>query len=251
MNADPLVVIQEDIFSEAASRFVRACSDSVLDREIFQIALSGGLTPKALYKALAKPPYIDAVDWESVEVFFGDERNVAPDHNDSNYLMARRTILDHVPLVASQIHRMPCEGHDLPHAAVAYESLLRKRLIPDESNVKALDLVLLGLGEDGHTASLFPDSPALDETEKWVAPNLNAATGEERLTLTYPAINTARNVWFLVTGKDKAGIVAAVLSGKGDAYPASRVDPESGELVWLLDGEAASEIPPGLLEKLT
>ncbi len=242
MNAEQQVISHEDIVTEAAGRFVRACNDSVRERDIFQVALAGGSTPKALYKALAKPPYIDAVDWESSEVFFGDERNVQPQHEDSNYRMVSRCLLDHVPLVASQIHRMPGEGPDLERSAEGYEGVLRKRLIPDEEGVKAFGLVLLGLGPEGHTVSLFPGSPALEEQERWVVACRDPHEDEMRLSLTLKAINQARRVWFLVTGEEKAGVVASVLNGGGEGLPASRVDPTEGELLWLLDPAAASEL---------
>ncbi len=251
MNQEPRIVVKEDIITEAAGRFVRTCSNYVRDRDIFQVALSGGDTPKRLYTALAQPPFIDAVDWEGVEVFFGDERNVPPNHEDSNYRMACRKLLDHVPLVVSQIHPMPGADNDLERAARAYENTVKRCLIPDYDNVKAFDLVLLGLTEDGSTASLFPNSPALQEKERLVVATENPETKDKRLSLTFGAINSARNVWFLVTGKDKAGIVNAVLSGKGDSYPAGMVDPEYGEHLWLLDPDAASEVDPELLSHLT
>ena len=141
--------------------------------------------------------------------------------------------------------------NDLERAAGAYENTVKKCLIPDYDDVKAFDLVLLGLTDDGSTASLFPDSPALQEKERWIVATENPETKDKRLTLTFSAINSARNIWFLVTGKDKAGIVNDVLSGKGDSYPAGMVDPEYGNHLWFLDPDAASGLDPELLSHLS
>ncbi len=185
----------------------------------FTIALSGGSTPKALYRALALSPLID---WKKVELFFGDERPVPPDHADANFKMVKDALLDHVKV---QAHRMPADTGD----AAAYEQLLRARLKDG-----IFDLVLLGLGNDGHTASLFPGGSAVDETQRWVVMNDAPA----RMSITLPVINAAKRVWVLV-GADKADIVART-AGVPGPLPIQRVAP-AGELVWwTVQGSAAS-----------
>lgn len=174
------------------------------------IALSGGSTPKALYESLALSPLID---WKKVELFFGDERPVPPDHADSNYRMVKQALLDHVKVVA---HRMPADTGD----AAAYEQLLRTRL-----KGQPLDLVLLGIGNDGHTASLFPGGSAVGETQRWVVMN----DTPQRMSMTLPLINAAKRVWILA-GADKAGIVART-RGLAGPLPIQQVRP-AGELVW-------------------
>jgi len=195
----------------------------------FRVALAGGSTPAACYRLLGNVRRTD-VDWARVEIFFGDERCVPPDHADSNYGMARRTLLDLVPIPVTQLHRM--RGEDEPHAAArAYEDVMRAALGTDP-----LDLVLLGMGADGHTASLFPGTAALDETEAWVVANRVPQMGVDRLTLTFPVLSAAKRVVVNVTGAEKAARLAEVLTG-GD-LPINRVRPAGGCL-WLIDEAAA------------
>ncbi|MBV9077611.1 MAG: 6-phosphogluconolactonase, partial [Methylobacteriaceae bacterium] len=201
------------------------------------VALSGGSTPRALYAELALEPLRSAVPWERVHWFWGDERFVPADHPDSNARMARAAFLDHVPAPPENIHPVPTDGASPAEAAGRYAAELARvygadRLDPGRP---LFEIVLLGLGRDGHTASLFPGSPALAERERWAA----AATspdGLARITLTYPALESARAVAFLVAGPDKADILRGVLSGDSDA-PAARLRP-AGSLTWFVD-EAA------------
>lgn len=198
------------------------------------MALAGGSTPEATYRLLARD-YADRIDWSRVHVFFGDERTVPPEYEDSNYRMAREALLDHVPV--GGVHRMRGE---LPpaEAARAYEEELREFFGPGE--VPGFDLILLGIGEDGHTASLFPNTPALDVTDRWVVENPVEKLDTVRLTLTAPAINAARAVVFLVAGEGKAGALREILEGGADPrdYPAKLVQPAGGA-TWMVDRAAA------------
>lgn len=227
-----------DDVADAAAQFVVDCAaDAIAARGRFTLALSGGSTPRPLYEWLATDEGRDQIDWARVHLFWGDERGVPPDHADSNYRLARETLLDHVPIPAAQIHRI--HGEDDPEtAASAYEQTLR------ELSADGLDLVLLGLGRDGHTASLFPNRPAGRETSRWVVADQDP-TGRARITLTPPAINAARTVAFIVTGADKALVLQAVREGPvaPDLLPAQRIGPPHGRLVWIVDHAAGTGIP--------
>jgi 6-phosphogluconolactonase len=201
----------------------------------FTVALAGGSTPKRLYEMLAAPPFRDRVRWTAVECFFGDERAVPPEHPDSNYGMARRALLDRVPCTA---HRMAAERDD----AEGYARLLGERIAKRRGGMPVLDLVLLGMGDDGHTASLFPGTAALHERERSVVMNDVPQLHTRRMTLTYPVLNAAERVWMLIAGAGKRARVAECLAAR-DAqpppYPILGVRPVAGELVWHLDRAAA------------
>jgi 6-phosphogluconolactonase len=201
------------------------------------IALSGGSTPKRLYETLAVPPFANEIDWSGVELFFGDERCVPPDHADSNYGMTVKALLSKIPAVKA--HRMEADAG----AADAYEALVRKRVAYGVDGIPAFDVVLLGMGPDGHTASLFPGTRALDETEHLVVMNEVPQLGTRRMTFTYPLLNAARRVWVLIAGADKKEMVSKCLAaadepGAAKRWPILGVRPRAGELVWWLD-EAA------------
>lgn len=232
--ADPAQVA-----AAAAAQFVALAHDAVAARGTFAVALSGGSTPKALYTLLAVEPYATQVAWEAVHLFWGDERMVPPDHPQSNYRLACETLINHVPLPDANIHRMPGEARPAA-AALAYEQLLRAFF----GEQPRFDLVLLGMGEDGHTASLFPGTAALAEEARWVVANHVPQLDTWRLTLTLPAINAAAHVTFLVTGASKAAPLAVVLNGgtEGKRLPAGCVAPSDGHLFWLLDEAAASAL---------
>jgi 6-phosphogluconolactonase len=207
--------------------------------DVFRMALSGGNTPRLLYRRLASPDYHNRIEWRRVELFWGDERFVP--HNDprSNYRMARETLLAHAPVLIDHVHPIPTDG-DPDHAARKYEGLL-KGIYGAETFSQSrplFDVVLLGLGDDGHTASLFPGSPVLEERTHWVC----AVEGkdEPRITLTYPALQSARAVVFLVTGADKADIVRRVCS-RDMALPAARLKAR-GDVLWFIDRAAASAL---------
>ena len=225
-----------EIASAAARDFAARADEAIDERGRFAVALAGGSTPKATYEALARD-YADKLDWSRVHVFFGDERTVPPDHEDSNYRMAQRALLSRVPV--GGVHRM--RGESPPaEAATAYEEELRGYFGSDGS--PGLDLILLGLGEDGHTASLFPETSALDVADRWVVANPVLKLETTRLTLTVPVINAAKAVTFLVAGEGKAGALREILEGDAAprAYPAKFVNPESGVLTWMVDRAAAS-----------
>jgi 6-phosphogluconolactonase len=204
---------------------IRAAADLFTARAPRSIALAGGSTPKELYGLLASEDYRDRTDWDGVAVFFGDERAVPPNHPDSNYGMARKSLLDLVPTDPDLVHRLEADDDDLEAAADRYSQLLPTRL----------DLVLLGMGTDGHTASLFPGSDALDEVERRCVPAL-APNGSRRLTLTYPTINAAHHVLFLALGGSKREPLARIRAG--EPLPAGRVAPSDGDVTWIVDAAA-------------
>jgi 6-phosphogluconolactonase len=228
----------EELEAAAARDFVARAEAIISERGRFAVVLAGGSTPKDTYEALVQD-YAHRLDWSRVHVFFGDERTVPPHHEDSNYRMARETLLAHVRV--GSVHRMRCELAPA-EAAENYEEQLRSFFGPSEQPPR-FDLILLGLGKDGHTASLFPETAALDVTDRWVVANPVLKLETARLTLTIPVINAARAVTFLVAGEDKAKALREVLEGDADprAYPAKLIRPE-GELAWMVDRAAASLI---------
>lgn len=229
--------------AEAAQRFVALAKESIADHGRFRVALSGGSTPKLLHQILARD-YHDAVDWGLVEVFWGDERFVAPDHPDSCYLMARETLLDHVPIPAANIYIMPTVGDTPENSANSYGETLKAVFGQEHPR---FDLIFLGMGPDGHTASLFPHQPeVVAPSEALVAPVHNSPKPPPtRLTLTYRVINNAANIIFLVGGADKAPAVREVLYGAANVaeYPSQGIKPSIGKLTWLLDTAAAADLP--------
>jgi 6-phosphogluconolactonase len=237
---------------EAAQRFAQAAGDVINSRGTFVIALSGGTTPRSLYAQLAGPLYASSVPWPLVQVLWGDERCVPPDHAASNYRMAREALLDHVPIPAANVHRI--RGEDNPVAAArAYEQELRSLLgtpqgPPRDTPEARIDLVLLGLGDDGHTASLFPGAPLVTDGAPWVIAHRTHTEPPWRVTLTPVIINAAAEILFLVSGAGKAPIVQRVLEGplRPDELPAQLIAPAHGRVHWLLDAAAARD-----LERLT
>ncbi len=206
------------------------------------LGLSGGSTPHRLYARLASPPFRSRIEWARVHVFWGDERCLSPDHPDSNYRVAHESLLSKVSIPPQQIHRMRGEDPDLDRAAEVYEHELRRvfDLTPNER--PRFDLILLGLGTDGHTASLFPGSPALDETTRLTVAVHAAPPPAPRLTLTLPVLNAAARVIFLVSGEEKAEVLRRVLQGGASPdRPASLIRPADGPL-WLVDRAAAAAL---------
>lgn len=227
------------LLQAAASWIVNIGAAAVAAHGRFDLALAGGATPAPLYRALAAEPYVGQIDWRAVHVFWGDERCVPPQHADSNYRMARETLLDHVPIREQHIHRI--HGEDDPaQAALAYARALRAHF----GGPPRLDLALLGLGADGHTASLFPHTPALAERRRLAAAVYAAQRDSWRVTLTYPTLNAAAQVIFLVSGIDKADTLRAVLEGPHRPLdlPAQGIRPRSGRLLWLADDAAAARL---------
>lgn len=226
-----------------ASKFVKAIiGESVQRQGSCYVALSGGTTPRGLYLRLAADGVSGDVPWQNVEVFLGDERDVPHDDIESNFRMAQRSLLDHVPIDLMHVHPMRADAEDLEAAAAEYEQTIRRIVPGDEQDVPRFDLVLLGTGIDGHTASLFPDTDALAEAERLVVSCFVPVLGRSRMTVTYPLINAARNVMLIVTGSDKAETVACLLGSDAEArrkLPVSGVQPTAGSYKIILDAEAA------------
>lgn len=239
MKADlEILKSHEDMCHRAAELFGSIAKESMGQRGNFTVALAGGSTPAGLYIRLHAPPYELDVEWAKTQIFFSDERCVGPEDSSSNYRMAREALLQRVYMdEAKNVHRI--KGELGPEEAAAdYEAVLAKAL---GGGMPVFDLVLLGIGVDGHTASLFPGGAALEVTDRPVAPVTE--TEMKRVTLTLPVINSARNVFIMATGSSKAEIVEEVLEGGNPkGLPAGLVDPKAGKLLWLLDTRAASEL---------
>ncbi len=235
---------QEDLF-EAAAQFVVQSLAFQPDRDkTYSVALSGGSTPQRLFARLAADPYRSQVDWSSVLIFWGDERAVPPDHSESNFRMAKENLLDRVPIPSEQIFRIEGE-RPAQEAAVRYEEVLHRAFShKNEEGVPRFDLILLGMGPDGHTASLFPETAVLEERKQWVAAPWVEKFHTHRITLTPPVFNAAKRVLFVVGGLDKDKAAEAVLEGpfQPNRYPAQIVNPGQGDVVWLLGREAASRL---------
>jgi 6-phosphogluconolactonase len=228
----------EEVAQAAAERFVELSSVAIAARERYMAALSGGSTPRLVYQLLASNDYRDRVDWSKTHLFFGDERCVPANDPASNYRMAYETLISKLPIPVENVHPINGEGEAATNAR-AYEEELRTHF-PNFSWPR-FDLVFLGLGDDGHTASLFPGTTALKDQNAWVVANWIDKFGSFRITLTAPAINHAMEIQFLVTGKEKAKILDAVLHGpkKPNTYPAQLILPVNGSLIWLVDKAAA------------
>lgn len=229
------------LFADAAAAFAEVVEEAVAARGRAAVALSGGETPRALYRLLAAEPFLHRLPWPRIHAFWGDERGVPPDHAESNFRLARETLFDHVPLPPENVHRIRGEI-SATAAAQEYEAELQ-RFFAGEAPPR-FDVVWLGLGRDGHTASLFPGSAALAETRRLaVAVPGPSPLLSPRVTLTLPVINRARHLFFLVLGADKSAVLAEVLAGVPQArnLPAERVRPEAGELVFWMDRAAASD----------
>jgi len=246
MGSEPIVTVLDDpaALADTAARLIAdAAAEAIAARGRFTIALAGGATPRATYARLARPPFCDQVEWSRTWVCFGDERAVPPEHPDSNYGMAQATLLSKVPLPAAQVLRIRAEAEDPEAAAAEYATALARVFATRRGELPRFDLVLLGLGVDGHTASLFPGSPVLKEVFRTVAAvHAAAAAIPQRLTLTFPVLNASARVVFLVAGPEKAKVVRAVLVD-GALLPAAMVRPDPGKLVWLLDRGAAALLP--------
>jgi 6-phosphogluconolactonase len=230
----------------AAQLFSDAALKAATDRGIARIAISGGTTPKSMFQLLADPaePFFKQVPWNRIELYWVDERCVPPDHPESNYRMTKEALLSKVPLAAEQVHRM--EGELDPEVAAArYESVIRNTFKLEGAQTPAFDLILLGMGDDGHTASLFPHTEALNEMSHIVVPNHVPQKDSWRITLTWPVINQGREVAFLIEGAGKAQVLHDVFLGpyQPDTYPSQIIRPASGRLTLLLDAAAAAKLP--------
>ncbi|MEK7762113.1 MAG: 6-phosphogluconolactonase [Nitrospirota bacterium] len=234
------------VAAAAAAFVLEVGQEAIRTKGRFFIALSGGTTPETLYRALTSPAFADRFDWSRTTFFFSDERCVPPNDPRSNYALANRTLFTPLKITPSQVYRMAGESRDPPAAAREYEQQLYLATKTPPAVQPSLDLILLGLGEDGHTASLFPGAPALRDHQRLIAATQSPKDPPNRLTMTFAAINRASVILFLVAGAGKAGVVRAILDPKSEAerqFPASLVEPEGGRLVWLLDRAAAAELP--------
>ena len=237
----------EAVARAAAQDLVELERAAIEERGRFCVALSGGSTPRRLYEILAEAPRWAQIDWRRVEFFWGDERAVPPEHPDSNYGVAAAVLLSKIGIAPERIHRMPGELPDPEEAATRYQDEIARVFgTPAEGLPPVFDLVLLGMGPDGHTASLFPYGQPLTERRRWVVGYQVARLGKARITLTPPILNRAAEIRLLVTGADKAAVLREVLSGprEPERLPVQLIVPEAGRLVWLVDRAAASELPP-------
>jgi 6-phosphogluconolactonase len=230
----------EQVSSAATEEVIQISVDAVEKRGLFRIALSGGSTPKTLYSKLATDQDLKKqMPWQNTHFFWSDERTVPPDHPESNYRMVHEAMLKHVPVSETQIHRIHAETEDDNRAAEEYEKEIRQHFNETPPAVPQFDLILLGMGPDGHTASLFPGTEALKEQKRLVVSNWVPKFNTHRITFTVPLINHAANVIFLLCGEDKAATLKAVLEGPYDpeVYPSQLIKPE-GQLIWFVDQAA-------------
>ncbi len=231
----------------AAATIVDHISQSLQTRDVYSMALSGGSTPRRLYSMLANDANLrEQIPWERIHFFWGDERRVPPGHPDSNYLMAYNALLSKVPIPATNIHRIHAGDADADKAAADYEIEIRRFFGIEAGQIPQFNCVLLGMGADGHTASLFPGTSALVETKRLVVANWVKKFQSHRFTLTLPVFNHAAQILFLVSGEDKADTLKAVLEGdsKTTRFPVQLIQPAHGEVTWFLDHSAASRLKP-------
>ncbi|MBM4261588.1 MAG: 6-phosphogluconolactonase [Deltaproteobacteria bacterium] len=233
----------EELSRKAAERFIRLANDAIVRSGRFIVALSGGSTPRALYSLLASPDYNERIPWNKVHLYWGDERCVPPHHPDSNFLMVQETLLANITIPRENFHRIAAEL-DPKVAAADYEEQVRKLFELTPGALPRFDLILLGLGEDGHTASLFPENEALNEAHHLVVATYVEKLNAHRVTLTLPVINRAAEIVFLVAGQDKSAVIKLILGElpEGINLPAARIRPANGRLVWLVTKDAASEL---------
>jgi 6-phosphogluconolactonase len=233
----------QELFAAAAEEVAHSVNEAVSERGRFTLALSGGSTPKSLYNLLATNART-SLPWDKMFFFWGDERHVPPTDADSNYRMVDEAMLSKVPVPTGNVFRFAAENPDAAAVAQAYEETLRKFFELKAGELPRFDLIFLGLGPDGHTASLFPGTAGLQEKSRLVIANWVEKLKTSRLSFTYPVLNAGRTVAFLVSGTDKAAVLHTVLeeNAPGEQYPAKLVQPKDGKLIWFLDRAAASEL---------
>ena len=239
------IVIAQDanrLAKRVGQDLIAAVKNAAAENLRFRLALSGGSTPRLLYELLAGPDLVAEMPWGSLELFWGDERCVPPTDADSNFLMVRQAMLDHVPLPPSQIHRVWGEATPAGEAA-RYAQEIRLNVPAPKGKLPRFDWVLLGMGDDGHTASLFPGQTLADQNDLCGIAK-HPSSGQQRLSFTYDLLNAAGHVAFVVTGANKAAPLAAIIRGvpEGQKFPASRIDPRSGTHTWYLDSAAAGKL---------
>ncbi len=231
----------DDLNKIAGEKFVSIAQKAIAENGRFNVALAGGSTPKSLYKLLASENFRSRIDWRKVFFFFGDERNASIDSDESNFRMANENMLEPLQISPANIFRWQTEFGDAKVIAENYEKNIIEFFDLRENEFPGFDLILLGMGDDGHTASLFPFTEALNETEKIAVANQVEKLNATRLTLTFTAINNASNIIFLVVGASKAAVLKEVLEGefKPEKFPAQNINPKHGNLFWLIDRQAA------------
>ena len=236
-----IVADPEELAREGAGIFIAGVQEALREKETCTVVLAGGATPRSLYSMLAEERGFRAgVPWEKIHFFFGDERHVPPDSPESNYRMANEVLLSKVPVPADHVHRIRGEEPDARKAAEEYEEVLRRNFRPKAGEIPEFDFILLGMGADGHTASLFPGTEALKERKRLVVANWVPGLNAHRFTLTPPLLNNAKYVLFLVTGEEKAETLRRVLEEKNhEALPAGLIRPAHGRCLWLVDRFAA------------
>ena len=239
------------IARRAAQEWIQAASAAVHEKGAFNVVLSGGSTPKTLYSLLVDDPVLRSqVPWDKMHLFFGDERHVGPDHPDSNFRMATEAMISKAPLNNDQVTRIKGENPDAEHAAREYEKALQSYFRLKPGNYPRFDLLFAGMGNEGHTLSLFPGTRALNPGERLVMRNWVGKLYTERITLTAPATTNAAQIIFMVTGADKALALKAVLEGpfEPEQLPAQLLQPVNGKLLWLVDTAAGSMLTSGIRE---
>jgi 6-phosphogluconolactonase len=244
MTSEPQVRVfgsPQELFRAAAGKFCAVGSEAIRSRGKFSVALSGGSTPRGLHQELVTD-FSSRLPWDKVFFFWGDERHVPPESSDSNYRMAKETLLAKLPIPAENIFRIPAELPDAKEVAKKYEQTLEKFFHPTGNSCPRFDFILLGMGPDGHTASLFPGTAALEEKDRLVAANWIEKLNTFRITLTFPVLNSAASVMFLVSGDEKAEMARRALKEPAANLPCQRVRPENGELLWYLDKGAAVKL---------
>ncbi len=231
---------KENLLRGSAKYLENLVGEILFQKERCTLVLAGGSTPKGVYELLASKEFNMSIDWSNVHLFWGDERCVPPDHPDSNYRMAKEALIDHIDIPPENVKRIPAEKEPA-EAARGYEETI-KRFFSETTQPPVFDIMLLGIGEDGHTASLFPGTDVIDEKERWVKEVYVEKLDTHRITLTFPVINRAKNVIFLVAGASKAEIVKQIYNRTDTTFPAARVVPENGEIVYFLDREAGCKV---------
>ena len=246
-NSKPEIRVVEDpaeLARVAADEFKRLANEAVQNKGSFNVALSGGSTPKAMFDLLSTDPWRATVPWSKTHFFWGDERHVPPDDEDSNYRMTKEHLFSSIPILPENIYRVEAEKPNAKEVAAKYERELRQHFNLSENEIPRFDLVFLGMGDDGHTASLFPGTDVVHDRQHLVAAPWVAKFDSHRITLTPKVINNADRIIFLVKGEDKANTLVKVLSDEKniDLYPAQVVNPTHGSLLWLCDREASSKL---------
>ena len=246
MNETPTIIIESNplhLAHKGAEIFCHAARESVELRGCFMTAVSGGSTPMPMHKLLTRDPYRSNIPWEKTHIFWTDERNVPSHHPDSNYGVAKKNFLEKVPIPSGHIHPMPA-GLTPEAGRTAYQKELANAFNTEKGTPPIFDLIFLGVGTDGHTASLFPGQKILENRETWIASVKGGKPNVERLTMTYSILNEARHIVFLVSGNKKCKILKTIFADRLAGLPAQRIQPITGKLTWLIEREAAVRLPP-------